>query len=132
MDASMNTNNLSATPLNTVKKPLVNTLQKQHAQYLSYYTFGNDYFERMYKLHSRNVIYISACKTLTIRQVIYFYDLFRGKSKPAYMPFVNFINAFEIDASLIFNHDLISEAIISDTLLPGFNPETYRISSDIW
>ena len=48
------------------------------------------------------------------------------------MAIENFVSAYNIDASLIFNCDLITEAINSNCLSPGFNPMTYRLSCDLW
>ena len=117
---------------NQSKLGKLNNLPETFTYYNELFNTGNEYYLKNIRLMCRNIIYISLSMGLTVRQMVYYYDCFRGHSKFTLMPVVNFINAFNVDASLIFNHDLISEAIQSGTLLVGFNPETYRMASDNW
>lgn len=117
---------------NDSKQANLDNLLSTFTFYNELFTSGNTYYVSQTRLMCRNIIYISVSMGLTVRQMVYYYDCFRGHSKFTLMPVVNFINAFNVDASLIFNHDLISEAIKNNTLLAGFNPETYRMQSDLW
>lgn len=101
--------------------------------YNSLKTAGVDYIERERKRIARNIIYLAYQNNIPVSRIVYFYDMFRGVVKPSLIAVINLCNSFEcFDMNKVFYNDLISEAINSDTLLPGFNPETYRMPSDIW
>ena len=104
----------------------------QTEKYFELQSKGNDYLININKLRARNIIYLIHCKGLRIRNLVYFYDCFRRCKVLHYMAIENFVSAYDIDASLIFNHDLITEAVESNLVVPGFNPNTDKLAFDLW
>ena len=102
-------------------------------KFVSLRTVGNAYLLRERQMIARNCIYICYCYNIPIHHSgRCFYDMFRPSGRFRLMSVVNLINATGVDASLIFNHDLITEAVESNLVVPGFNPNTYMLSFDLW
>ncbi len=118
--------------------PLLITVQNSgeintRTKFVSLRTVGNAYLLKERQMIARNCIYICFCYNIPIhKDARCFYDMFRPSGRFRLMSVINLINATGIDASLIFNHDLITEAVESDLVVPGFNPNTYKLPFDIW
>ena len=103
------------------------------SKFISLRTVGNGYLLKERQMIARNCIYICHCYNIRLRDAgRCFYDMFRPSGRFRLMGVINLINATGVDASLIFNHDLITEAVESDLVVPGFNPNTYKLSFDLW
>ena len=130
MEANKRTNNHLQTLYLTTKNGVECTTRQK---FTSLRSEGRIYLVAERKRIARNCIYISYCYGIPIHsEARCFYDMFRDVGRFSLMSIVNLINATGVDASLIFNHDLITEAVESNLVVPGFNPNTYKLSFDLW
>jgi len=130
MKASKEANNHHLPLFVTVPKR--GEVSEQYKKYFELQSEGYPYMNKRLCLIARNVLYLGHLHGFKRRQLKHFIDLFRNKTKPSLMAIDNFCQSIKCSYDLVYSCDLLSEAISSNSVAPGFNVNTYRLSSDIW
>ena len=127
-DKEANSHHLA--PFTTV--PRRGEVSELYTKYLALQSSGYPYMNKRLCLIARNVLYLGHLNGFKRRQLKHYIDLFRNKTKPSLMAIDNFIQSIGCSYDLVLNCDLITEAVESNLVAPGFNPNTYKLAFDLW